>query len=43
MLSTRLNGAAYIDLVHDGQTILTRDLELENGHAEITVIVTVRK
>jgi len=39
VLSTRLNGAAYIDLVHDGQTILTRDLDLENGRAEMNLIV----
>jgi hypothetical protein len=39
VLSTRLNGAAYIDLVHDGQTILTRDVDLENGRAEMNLIV----
>lgn len=40
VLSTRRNGAAYIDLVHDGQTILTRDVDLENGRAEMNLIVT---
>jgi hypothetical protein len=39
VLSTRSNGAAYIDLVHDGQTILTRDVDLENGRAEMNLIV----
>jgi len=39
VLSTRQRGAAYIDLVRDGQTILTRDVDLENGRAEMSVIV----
>jgi uncharacterized protein YfaS (alpha-2-macroglobulin family) len=39
VLSTRANGAAYIDLVRDGQTILTRDVDLENGRAEMNLIV----
>jgi uncharacterized protein YfaS (alpha-2-macroglobulin family) len=38
VLSTRSSGAAYIDLVHDGQTILTRDVDLENGRAEMNLI-----
>ena len=38
VLSTRRSGAAYIDLVHDGQTILTRDVDLENGRAETSLI-----
>jgi len=38
VLSTRRSGAAYIDLVHDGQTILTRDVDLENGRAEMNLI-----
>jgi hypothetical protein len=33
VLSTQQRGAAYIDLVRDGQTILTRDVDLENGRA----------
>jgi uncharacterized protein YfaS (alpha-2-macroglobulin family) len=40
VLSTRQRGAAYIDLVRDGQTILTRDVDLENGRAEMSVVVT---
>ena len=38
VLSTRRKGAVYIDLVHDGQTILTRDVDLENGRAEMNLI-----
>jgi len=40
VLSTRQRGAAYIDLVRDGQTILTRDVDLENGHAQLSLTVT---
>ncbi len=39
VLSTRQRGAAYIDLVRNGQTILTRDVDLENGRAEMSVAV----
>jgi uncharacterized protein YfaS (alpha-2-macroglobulin family) len=40
VLSTRQRGAAYVDLVRDGQTILTRDVDLENGHAELSLTAT---
>ena len=40
VLSTRSRGAAYIDIVRNGQTILTRDLDLENGEAELTLAAT---
>jgi len=40
VLSTRTRGAAYIDIVRNGQTILTRDLDLENGQAELTLAAT---
>ena len=40
VLSTRQHGAAYIDLVRDGQTILTRDVDLVNGHADLSVRAT---
>ena len=40
VISTKQRGAAYIDVVRDQQTILTRDVELANGHAEISVPVT---
>jgi hypothetical protein len=38
--STQQNGAAYIDLVHNGQTMLTRDVDLQNGRAELNLVAT---
>ena len=40
VLSTQQSGAAYIDLVHNGQTILTRDVDLESGRAELNLTAT---
>ncbi len=40
VLSTRSHGIAYLDIVKNGQTILTRDLDLENGQAELTLAAT---
>jgi hypothetical protein len=40
VLSTRQRGAAYIDVVKDGQTMLTRDVDLHNGEAELTLNAT---
>jgi uncharacterized protein YfaS (alpha-2-macroglobulin family) len=40
VLSTRAHGAAYVDIVKNGQTILTRDLDLENGQAELALTAT---
>ncbi len=40
VLSTHSTGAAYIDVVENGQTILTRDVDLQNGQAELTLPVT---
>ena len=40
VLSTRSRGAAYLDIVKNGQTILARDLDLENGQAELTLVAT---
>lgn len=37
---TKATGAAYVDIVKDGQTILTRDLDIVNGEAELSVIAT---
>jgi hypothetical protein len=37
---TKKTGAAYVDIVKDGQTVLTRDLDIENGQAELSLIVT---
>ena len=33
-------GTAYVDIVKEGQTILTRDLNIENGQAELTLAAT---
>jgi hypothetical protein len=40
ILSTRARGSAYIDVVKNGQTILTRDVDLQNGQAELTLNAT---
>jgi hypothetical protein len=40
VFSTKKRGAAYVDIVKEGQTVLTRDLDLENGQAELTVAAT---
>ena len=40
VLSTRAHGTAYVDVVKSGQTILTRDLDLKNGHADLDLLVT---
>ena len=40
LLSTRGRGAAYVDIVRNGQTILTRDVDLENGQAALSLPVT---
>jgi hypothetical protein len=40
VLSTRAGGTAYIDVVKNGQTILTRDLDLQNGEADLSLPVT---
>ena len=37
VLSTRARGTAYIDIVKDGQTILTRDVDLVNGQASLAI------
>ena len=42
VLSTRARGSAYIDIVRNGQTVLTRDLELQNGQAELTLAATAQ-
>jgi A-macroglobulin TED domain/Alpha-2-macroglobulin family/Carboxypeptidase regulatory-like domain/MG2 domain/A-macroglobulin receptor binding domain/Alpha-2-macroglobulin bait region domain len=40
VLSTRSRGSVYIDIVRNGQTVLTRDLDLQNGQAELTLAAT---
>ena len=40
ILSTRTSGSAYVDIVKNGQTILTRDLDIQNGQADLTLNAT---
>jgi len=40
VLSTRARATAYVDLVKNGQTVLTRDVDLVNGEADLTVTAT---
>ena len=40
VLSTRRSGAVFVDLVRDGQTMVTRDADFENGRAQLSVAVT---
>jgi uncharacterized protein YfaS (alpha-2-macroglobulin family) len=37
ILATRKRGTVYVDVVKDGQTILTRDLDITEGEAELTL------
>ncbi len=40
VLSTRTKGSAYVDVVKDGQTIATHDLDIVNGTAQLDFAVT---
>jgi hypothetical protein len=40
VFSTRQRGTAYVDVVKNGQTVLTRDVDLTNGAAELTLPAT---
>ncbi|HTX37892.1 MAG TPA: MG2 domain-containing protein, partial [Bryobacteraceae bacterium] len=40
VFSTRKQGAMYLDAVKDGQTVLTRDVEMTNGQAELDLTAT---
>ena len=40
VFSTQSRGTAYVDIVKDGQTIVTRDLDIENGEAQLTLAAT---
>jgi uncharacterized protein YfaS (alpha-2-macroglobulin family) len=40
VFSTKERGAAYLDVVKEGQTVLTRDLDIVNGQAELTLTAT---
>ena len=37
IFSTKKQGTAYVDVVKEGQTVLTRDLDIVNGQAELTL------
>jgi hypothetical protein len=40
IFSTKGRGTAYVDVIKEGQTILTRDLDLKNGQAELALTAT---
>ncbi len=40
VFSTRERGTAYVDVVKEGQTVLTRDVDIVNGQAELTLTAT---
>jgi uncharacterized protein YfaS (alpha-2-macroglobulin family) len=40
LFSTRRRGTAYMDVVKDGQTVLTRDVDLVNGQADLALTAT---
>ena len=40
VFSTKQRGTAYIDIVREGQTVLTRDVDIVNGQAELSVTAT---
>jgi uncharacterized protein YfaS (alpha-2-macroglobulin family) len=40
VFSTKARGTAYVDIAREGQTILTRDLDIRNGKAELALTAT---
>src|SRR5271157_1704755 len=40
VFSTKERGTAYVDVVKDGQTVLTRDVDIVNGQAELALTAT---
>jgi len=40
VFSTKQRGTAYVDIVKEGQTMLTRDVDIENGRAELVLTAT---
>ena len=40
VFSTKKQGTAYVDIVKEGQTVLTRDLDIVNGQAELWLTAT---
>jgi uncharacterized protein YfaS (alpha-2-macroglobulin family) len=40
IFSTKPRGTVYVDIAREGQTILTRDLDIKNGQAELALTAT---
>jgi uncharacterized protein YfaS (alpha-2-macroglobulin family) len=40
VFSTKERGTAYVDIVKDGQTVLTRDVDIDHGQAELSLTAT---
>ncbi|HUO31986.1 MAG TPA: MG2 domain-containing protein, partial [Bryobacteraceae bacterium] len=40
VFSTQRKGTAYVDVVREGQTVLTRDVDIVNGRAELNLAAT---
>jgi hypothetical protein len=40
VFSTKARGTVYVDVVKSGQTVLTRDVELNNGQADLSLTAT---
>lgn len=40
VFSTKERGTAYLDIVKEGQTVLTRDIDIEHGQAELVLTAT---
>ncbi|HTZ31685.1 MAG TPA: MG2 domain-containing protein [Methylomirabilota bacterium] len=40
VFGTKTRGTAYLDVVREGQTILTRDVDLSGGSAELTLVAS---
>jgi len=40
ILSTKVRGTVYVDVIRDGQTVVTRDLDLTDGAAELALAAT---
>ncbi len=40
VFSTKQRGTAYVDVVKEGQTVLTRDVDIVNGQAELALTAT---
>jgi hypothetical protein len=40
VLSTKPRGTVYVDIVKEGQTVLTRDLDIVNGQADLALTAT---